>query len=145
MCRRVGSRRGANGVRVSIDKERAANMFAILDEQAQPLAEALLVTILKTHPQPTPLVVAAACRYVGLFVAKSLLTVPGASQDAVRDAFLLLDSITNVEELLAGNVEISDDLVEDLASGARSVGGRLPNLGHDPTVFDIDAWEEEKP
>lgn len=127
------------------DQEKAAQLFAAMTEQAEPVAEALLLTIQKMQPMPSPLVTAVACRYVALYCAHCLFQGVQSEPDksVLREAFLELDSLTNVDELIAGNVKINDGIVTDLMGGTRLPGGVLPKTGEDPTVFDLDSWEEK--
>jgi hypothetical protein len=129
---------------MSVNEDRSRQLLTDMAEPAQAVAEAMIVAISKMRPVPSPLLTAVACRLVGLYAAKSLLQTPGANDMEIRDAFLALDRLTNVEELRLGNIEFSEEIVADLVNGARAPGSRLPNLGHDPTVFDIDAWEGDK-
>ena len=145
MCRCVGSRRGTDGVRVSVDEDKARQLLNDMVEPGQVLAEAIIVALSKMQPLPSPLLTAVVCRLVGLYAAKSLMDMGGDEHRMqVRDAFLTLDRLTNAEELRLGNIEFNEAIVSELAKGTRVPGSRLPNLGHDPTVFDIDAWEGEK-
>jgi len=132
---------------VSTDEDKARRLLTDMAEPAQALAEVMIVALGKMQPVPSPFLTAVACRMVGLYAAKSLMGTAGrdeAQRLMVRDAFLTLDRLTNVEELRLGNIEFSEAVVSDLVKGTKQPGSRLPNLGHDPTVFDIDAWEGDK-
>lgn len=119
----------------------------VMDEQrdaAQQVCLDLMDAVRRMQPMPSPLVTAIACRYLQLYAAQSLIN--SSKNDPVQvqaivEAFNAIDEGTCVERLVSGDVTVDQEVVAEVMAGKR---GPLRVPEEDPSVFDIDAWDEEK-
>lgn len=123
-----------------VANEKADAALVDLADQADPIASVLIQTIAKMQPHPTPLVAAMACRLVGLFAAKVMMdqAASAADTEAVLQGFDYIDERLSARAMASGSISFN----EPAASAGRV---SLTALADDPTLFDIDAWEECKP